>query len=225
MAIVQSRYPRHIIYMLAAMAAAAALAALAACSESEPSTDGSGLGPSGRQNAAEKATSEGRDPTPAASPASSPTPPRSVSPSAAHPPSATLGRDPATSATASDPDASGFHLDDPEVEYDVPRRPPRSRKGRPIEVVLRSSPPGAVAAVDGVTIGPTPAIWEGAADAVAHEFTFVLPGYAIARYRFVPTQSGIVHGTLESLKNEAEESDAGEAGPAAGHPAPRPVTR
>lgn len=38
------------------------------------------------------------------------------------------------------------------------------------------------------------------ADGRPHEFTFVLPGYAIARYRFIPVRDGIVHGTLSPLK-------------------------
>ena len=100
--------------------------------------------------------------------------------------------------------AGGFHLDDAEVEYEPTRRPPAGRKSRALELVLRSTPPGAVAAVDGITVGPTPSLWEGAADGRAREFTFVLPGYAIARYRFVPTQSGVVHGTLGRLKTQAD---------------------
>ena len=69
---------------------------------------------------------------------------------------------------------------------------------------MRSTPPGAVAAVDGITVGPTPTLWEGTVDGRAREFTFVLPGYAIARYRFVPTQSGVVHGTLGRLKAQPD---------------------
>ncbi len=93
------------------------------------------------------------------------------------------------------------------MEYEIPRRGSRPRKGRTIQIVLRSSPPGAVAAVDGVAVGPTPTLWEGSVDATPREFTFVLPGYAIARYRFVPTRNGIVHGTLEPIKAEEEEGD------------------
>lgn len=107
--------------------------------------------------------------------------------------------------------AGEFHLDDPEVDYDPMRRPTAGRKARALELVLRSTPPGAVAAVDGVTVGPTPALWEGSGDGRAREFTFVLPGYAIARYRFVPTQSGVVHGTLGRLK---AQPDAGPVEPA-----------
>jgi hypothetical protein len=128
----------------------------------------------------------------------------------------------ATAATAGQ-DPSSFHLDDPDVEYEVPRRSSRSRRGRQIEIVLRSSPPGAVAAVDGVAIGPTPSLWQGFTDTTPREFTFVLPGYAIARYRFIPTRSGIVHGTLEPIKVEEEPGRPGRAGGdrAARGPAPQ----
>jgi hypothetical protein len=105
---------------------------------------------------------------------------------------------PAATGTAAP--ASEFHLDDAEVEYEPARRPAAGHKSRALELVLRSTPPGAVAAVDGITVGPTPTLWEGTVDGRVREFTFVLPGYAIARYRFVPTQSGVVHGTLGRLK-------------------------
>jgi hypothetical protein len=226
MAIVQSRCPRHIIYYVLAALAALSAPALPACSESELS-EPSALG---REKVVARGASPGRDP--------SPDPRRAANPTAANPtatstpdPAATSAADPtATHPTPepapgapSEPDTSDFHLDDAEVEYEVPRRPARPRKGRPIEVMLRSSPPGAVAAVDGVTVGPTPAIWEGTADASAHEFTFVLPGYAIARYRFVPTQNGIVHGTLEAIKSEAEAGHPGETGRSPRGPAPGPA--
>ncbi|HLU66783.1 MAG TPA: hypothetical protein VKZ63_10930 [Kofleriaceae bacterium] len=115
-------------------------------------------------------------------------------------------------STASVP--GGFHLDEPEVEYQPARRESRARRGRPIEIVLRSTPPGAVAAVDGVAVGPTPALWEGTADGRAREFTFVLPGHAIARYRFVPTQSGVVHGSLDPLKSMLDAGPGGDEGAA-----------
>jgi hypothetical protein len=131
----------------------------------------------------------------------------------------------AGSAAASEADPSAFHLDDSEVEYDVPRRP-RARKGRPIEVTLRSSPAGAVAAVDGVIIGSTPAMWNGVADGTEREFTFVLPGYVIARYRFVPTQSGVVHGTLKPFKSEEGDAPGGRRPPPGAAPnAAGPATR
>ena len=107
-------------------------------------------------------------------------------------------------ATAGSPSISAhgteYHLDDAEVEYDLPQRS-RPHKGRSIEILLRSSPPGAVAAVDGVAIGPTPSLWQGSADGRPRDFTFVLPGYAIARYRFIPIKGGVVHASLDRLKN------------------------
>ncbi|RMH44995.1 MAG: hypothetical protein D6689_01015 [Deltaproteobacteria bacterium] len=84
-------------------------------------------------------------------------------------------------------------------------RPPRPRAARPVEIILRSTPPGAIAAVDGRVVGPTPAYWRGDADGTPHEFTFVLDGYALARYRFVPRVSGVVHATLEPVA----DADAG----------------
>jgi hypothetical protein len=188
MAVVQSSAPRHILYYVLAALLGSALA----CAEPEPEERVSAPRP------AEKA--EPRVPV-ATPPAAPPPAAESAPPAPSH----------EREQGATD-DASAFHLDDPEVEYEVPRRPSRSRKGRPIEIVLRSSPPGAVAAVDGVSIGVTPSIWEGVADATAREFTFVLPGYAIARYRFVPTRSGIVHGTLEPIKTEEDEAARRKAG-------------
>ena len=84
--------------------------------------------------------------------------------------------------------------------------PPNPRAAHPIEVTLRSSPPGATAAVDGTPVGTTPAFWGGDADGHEHEFTFELKGYALARYRFVPITSGVVHARLEPI---TEETDAG----------------
>jgi len=107
--------------------------------------------------------------------------------------------EPGTSSAASE-----FHLDGANIEYEGARRDARPRKGRPIELVLRSTPSGAIAAIDGVTIGPTPGMWQGSTDGRPREFTFVLPGYSIARYRFIPMQSGVVHGTLGRLKSEPD---------------------
>ncbi len=119
------------------------------------------------------------------------------------------GRD---AGPATDPPSASneFHLDGADIEYEAARRDDRPRKGRPIELVLRSTPSGATAAIDGVAIGRTPAVWQGSTDGSPREFTFVLPGYSIARYRFIPMQSGVVHGTLGRLKSEP---DAGPAGP------------
>jgi len=75
----------------------------------------------------------------------------------------------------------------------TPKRP-----GRPIEIILRSTPSGARVAVDGVELGVTPTMWMGETGA-PHEFTFVLAGHALARYRFVPVASGLVHPRLEPV--------------------------
>ena len=97
------------------------------------------------------------------------------------------------------------------IEGDVDPRPVQpqaspNRPGRPIDITLRSTPAGALVAVDGAVLGYTPAYWMGTADGREHEFVFTLRGYAIARYRFVPLTSGVIHGRLERI---TEEVDAG----------------
>ncbi len=87
-----------------------------------------------------------------------------------------------------------------------PYQAPRER-GRMVELTLRSTPPGAEAAIDGRLIGPTPTYWRGPLTGQPREFTFVMPDYAMARYRFVPTTNGVVHATLLPLMNG--EADAG----------------
>ena len=106
--------------------------------------------------------------------------------------------------------ASGLHLDDdgplaagaaqPEIGTVLPRA--KGRPPRPIDVVLRSSPSGARAAVDGTPIGTTPTYWSGDADGREHEFTFVLAKHAVARYRFVPITSGVVHARLDPIADD-----------------------
>jgi hypothetical protein len=106
---------------------------------------------------------------------------------------------------------------------------PNPHATHPIAITLRSSPPGATAAVDGTPVGTTPAYWGGDADGREHEFTFDLRGYALARYRFVPITSGVIHARLDPI---AEETDAGvpaeQALPKTGsvlvNPPPAPVT-
>lgn len=108
--------------------------------------------------------------------------------------------------------ASGRHLDDDAPPAVVPRLPERpARAQRPIDLTLRSQPTGAMAAVDGVPLGPTPVYWSGDANGRVHEFTFVAPHYTVARYRFVPVTSGILYAHLDSVAGE-------EAPPAAGVP-------
>ncbi|MCX5747047.1 MAG: hypothetical protein NT062_31640 [Proteobacteria bacterium] len=116
--------------------------------------------------------------------------------------------------------ASGMHLDD-----DAPSRPTPSttgprRPGRPIEVTLRSSPPGASATVDGLALGPTPAFWAGEANGHEHTFTFTLRRHATAVYRFVPVTSGVVHARLEPLTGPEETGPK----PAPEPPEPAPIT-
>ncbi len=101
---------------------------------------------------------------------------------------------------------SGMHLDD-DVGSRRPEPPPPSRNGgRAIDVTLRSTPTGANAAVDGVPVGTTPTYWAGQVDGREHEFTFELRGFTLARYRFVPVTSGVVHAKLERLENPEEGS-------------------
>jgi hypothetical protein len=98
-----------------------------------------------------------------------------------------------------DPDA-GVHLDDADDrEASVPLVRPRNRSARSLGIILRSTPSGAVAAVDGQPIGPTPTYWEGEFTGGEREFTFTLAHHAVARYRFVPTTDGVVHGRLEPI--------------------------
>jgi hypothetical protein len=110
-----------------------------------------------------------------------------------------------------------MHLDEAgERRPSAPPGPPHA--AHPIDVHLRSTPPGAQVAVDGVFVGYTPTYWAGEADGREHEFTFVLAGHATARYRFVPTASGVIHPRLEPI---ADEPDAGVGDPALeGSPVP-----
>jgi len=112
--------------------------------------------------------------------------------------------------------SSGMHLDEGGGDHRPANAAP-ARGQRPIDVTLRSTPPGAEVAVDGVVIGTTPTYWPGEADGREHEFTFTLPGHAVARYRFVPVTSGVIHARLEPI---VEEPDAGV--PAEPEPAPAP---
>ncbi|NVB78000.1 MAG: PEGA domain-containing protein [Kofleriaceae bacterium] len=102
-------------------------------------------------------------------------------------------------------DPSGMHLDDDSPRVVQQQQQP-NRPGRPIDVTLRSTPPGAQVAVDGVVIGNTPAYWSGMADGREHQFLFTLRGHGIARYRFVPVSSGVIHARLEPI---VEQPDAG----------------
>jgi hypothetical protein len=114
----------------------------------------------------------------------------------------------ATVVAESEP-PGGFHLDSIDDERTTNKSTARrgKRVNPVIQITLRSSPPGAMAAIDGKLIGHTPAFWEGEATGKAMDFTFVLHGYAMARYRFVPVTDGVVHGQLTKLV--APTADAG----------------
>lgn len=100
------------------------------------------------------------------------------------------------------PEPAALELPSPALE----RRPSPQRDREVIDIALRSTPAGAIAAVDGRIIGRTPTHWRGYADGREREFTFVLDDHALARYRFVPIKSGVVHGTLRPI---LENQDAG----------------
>src|SRR5688500_6580061 len=101
--------------------------------------------------------------------------------------------------------ASGYHLDE-DVGGGAARRSERTtpRERRWLSLTLKSSPSGAIAAVDGKVVGRTPVYWEGEFTGREREFTFVLPGYSMARYRFVPTHDGVVHGRLVKVANDGD---------------------
>jgi hypothetical protein len=127
--------------------------------------------------------------------------------------------DAAHSAPPSPLDIGDYHLDPgPGMP---PPRPTRARSSTPttLHLTLRSTPAGAMAHVDGVPIGVTPAYWEGPAHGRPRDFVFTLRGYAMARYRFVPVTDGVVHGKL--VKLVVPPADAGVAAtPPAEEPAP-----
>jgi PEGA domain len=133
---------------------------------------------------------------------------------------ADAGVDGITTIGAYDP-ASGRHLDDDGTGHTL-ARPTAPRPGRPIDIILRSTPPGAVVMVDNVPIGNTPTYWAGMADGKEHTFSFELAGYAGQFYRFVPVTGGVIHVRLDPVTGEP---DAGAPEPPAAPPqvAPPPT--
>jgi hypothetical protein len=101
-----------------------------------------------------------------------------------------------------------MHLDDdqPGTRSGSGRRPPRPTT--PIGIMLKSTPPGATVFVDGQNVGVTPKYWAGIADGNEHDFAFTRPGYALARYRFVPVSNGTLHASLERVGDDTP-SDGG----------------
>jgi hypothetical protein len=106
---------------------------------------------------------------------------------------------PALTPRPSDPELGGYHLDPDPVNEPAATDVSGRRPTRAVELLLRSTPPGAIASIDGQPLGKTPILWAGKTDGQPREFTFALPGYAVARYRFIPTRSGVVHGSLRRL--------------------------
>jgi hypothetical protein len=104
---------------------------------------------------------------------------------------------------------SGMHLDDDGHRTDPPQPAVVSpaHAGHPIDITLRSSPPGAEVAVDGRNVGTTPTFSSVIADGSEHEFTFVLAHHTVARYRFVPITSGVIHARLEPVADEPPPTD------------------
>jgi len=119
-----------------------------------------------------------------------------------------------------DAPAGDFHLDTASTGTWQPTRK-RSAPGRTLRLTLRSTPPSAMATVDGMRIGPTPTYWEGPATGKPRNFVFTLRGHAMARYRFVPTTDGVVHATLKKLVVDPTDAGVTEQRPAPASPPPR----
>jgi PEGA domain len=119
--------------------------------------------------------------------------------------------------------ASGAHLDDDGASAHAPPARRAIRNAPAIAVTLRSTPPGATVYVDGESLGETPELWAGLADGNAHEFAFIRRGYALARYRFVPVSSGVLHATLERVAGDAPSVKLEPRGGAIGRPRQPPA--
>jgi hypothetical protein len=127
--------------------------------------------------------------------------------------------------------ASGMHVDDDgrRTDVPVPASVQPAHAGHPIDVTLRSSPPGAQVAVDGSNVGATPTFATVMADGSPHEFVFTLAHHSVARYRFVPVTSGVLHARLEQVADEPPTDDDSPPDPVPGvdlvAPPPAPVAK
>ncbi len=85
---------------------------------------------------------------------------------------------------------------------DPPRapEPPATPK---LQIQLRSTPSGAESALDGRPSGRTPVTVDVDDDGKEHEFTFVLAGYGLERYRTRPLKSGVIHARLRAVPIDA----------------------
>jgi hypothetical protein len=104
---------------------------------------------------------------------------------------------PATSAVAGSPTAT------PAAPAPVPARPPEPPPTPKFQIQLRSTPAGAEAAVDGRPAGRTPVTVDILDDGKQHEFTFLLGGYGLERYRTRPVQNGVIHARLRAIPADA----------------------
>jgi hypothetical protein len=86
----------------------------------------------------------------------------------------------------------------------------RKRERHMVYIQLRSSPAGATVMIDGQRVGVTPTYWEGETDGKAHDFVFILEGYKVEHYRFVPVTSGHLNAPLKKLI-APQKPDAGVA--------------
>jgi len=125
------------------------------------------------------------------------------------------GIDGITSIPPFDP-MSNMHLDD--VTAHRAPTPAHGKASHEIALTLRSTPPGAIARVDGIEVGSTPTFWSGAFDGQPHDFTFTLDHYATQEYKFVPVTSGVVHVRLDRVASD--EVDAGVPEPMLRQPPP-----
>jgi hypothetical protein len=105
-------------------------------------------------------------------------------------------------------DPTAAHLDDDGTQVRTTQGRTR-RPAEPIGIMLKSTPPGAIVAVDGRQLGRTPKYWPGLADGEEHEFTFNLERHAMARYRFVPITNGVIHATLVPVTTETTDAGLG----------------
>lgn len=106
---------------------------------------------------------------------------------------------PDTAAEAAVVDGGGAGAPSTTVTAHPPGPPPMPFPRVHLTLSLRSSPPGAAAAVDGHPVGQTPVVYALDSDGRPHEFTFVLPGYAPWRVRFPPVKDGVIHATLRPM--------------------------
>jgi hypothetical protein len=113
------------------------------------------------------------------------------------------GAKPAAQAAAATTDAAGAPATTPSGETPAASTPPAPPPKPKLHIQLRSTPPGAEAAVDGRPAGRTPTVAEIDDDGREHEFTFLLAGYGLERYKTRPIQSGVIHAQMRAVPLDA----------------------